>query len=65
MESISHLHALAATRDVRSNQIGPIVELIRKAIDVTQDLWFLFVFDRETAALIRQANHDWHALWDL
>jgi hypothetical protein len=42
----------------RRNAIGLTVEGIRKAIDVIQNLWFLFVFDRETAALIRQANAD-------
>jgi hypothetical protein len=35
-----------------------VVEGIRKAINITEDLWFLFVFDHETAALIRQANAD-------
>jgi hypothetical protein len=42
----------------RRNAIELIAEGIRKAINVTEDLWFLFVFDRETAALIRQANAD-------
>jgi DNA-directed RNA polymerase specialized sigma24 family protein len=46
------------TDSCRRKQIELIVEGIRKAIDVTQDLWFLFVFGRETAALIRQANTD-------
>ncbi len=60
MESTSHLHALTATRDVRNHRIGLIVELIGKAMEV----WFLFVFDRETAALIREANEDWRAISD-
>jgi hypothetical protein len=40
----------------RRNQLELIVEGIRKAIDVTQELWLLLVFGRETAAVIRQTN---------
>jgi len=40
------------------NRIELIVKAIRKVIDVTQALWLVLAFDRETAALIRQANDD-------
>jgi hypothetical protein len=57
MKSISHLLTLSATRRTQP-KVERIIEEIRKAIDVTQDPWFLFVFRRETAALIREANAD-------
>ena len=42
-----------------SRHIELIAKAIRKAIVVTEALWFVLAFDRETAALIRQANDDW------